>query len=436
MGGLVIVNKVNMLDLIYCITNTSDLISNEIANHHKRVAYLSYRIAKAYGLTREEQRRLFVAGFLHDIGAFSKRDRLSLIEDEPQGSNSHAFIGANILEDFEPLREVARIIRFHHIPWQYGEGNTFNSMDVPLFSHIVHLADRIVVLIDTDEYIIGQIEDICKSIKARSGEVFVPELVDVFLSISHKEHIWLDLTYDPMMKIMPSLLNFDPIEIDIDEVVGLSEVFANIVDFRSPFTVNHSAGVAAVAAKLAAFCGFSENECKMMLVAGYLHDLGKLAIDNDILEKPGSLDKHEFDVIRSHTFYTYRTLQVVEGFETINIWASYHHEKLNGKGYPFHLSAEEIPLGSRIMAFADIFTAITEDRPYRKGMDKERVLMEMKRQVENGALCAYVYKMVVRYYEELDTVRKIAQKRTSIKYKNINKVECSDFKKHGNCHCK
>jgi HD-GYP domain-containing protein (c-di-GMP phosphodiesterase class II) len=124
-----------------------------------------------------------------------------------------------------------------------------------------------------------------------------------------------------------------------------------------------------------------------MLIAGYLHDIGKLAIDNAILEKRGKLVASEFNAIRAHTFFTYRLLSSIRGFETINRWASFHHEKLNGTGYPFHLTEESIPVGSRIMAVADVFTAITEPRPYRKGMGRDQAVSTLRSMVNIGALC-------------------------------------------------
>ena len=139
-----------------------------------------------------------------------------------------------------------------------------------------------------------------------------------------------------------------------------------------------------------------------MLVAGYLHDLGKLAVNNAILEKPGQLDDEEFNSIKSHPFYTYRTLQVIKEFETINTWAALHHERLDGSGYPFHLTAEDIPLGSRIIAMADVFTAITEDRPYRKGMDRDEVLGVMSGMVAGKKLCPNVFQLLADHFEETE----------------------------------
>lgn len=416
---------VNMYDLIFCLTKTGDLISDVLSSHHKKVAYLAFRIAEEFGLTKSQQNEVFLAGLMHDVGAFSKSERLELVEDENPYANNHAFVGAKIIEGFIPLKEAAEVIRYHHIPWKNGAGKNFGENIIPLSSHILHLADRIAVSIEPGHDVLGQIKGICDRMKADSNTRFMPELVETFISISKQEYIWLDMTYEPLMTIMPSMMNFDSVELDINEVINLSEVFANIIDFRSHFTANHSSGVAAVAASLSRLAGFSENEQKMMLVAGFLHDLGKLTIDNEILEKSGKLDIGEYNAIRSHTFYTYRTLQMVPDFDTINVWASYHHERLDGSGYPFHLSAKDIPLGSRIMAVADVFTAVSEERPYRKGMSQQAVLNVIKNMVESKALCPYVFSILNDNFKLLNELRMIAQEKAEKKFMSIHALEVS-----------
>jgi len=240
--------------------------------------------------------------------------------------------------------------------------------------------------------------------------------VDAFISMSEHDYIWLDIAYKPLLYILPNIVSLEILDLEIDEIIKLTKIFANIIDFRSPFTANHSAGVAKTAEKLAELSGFSKNECNMMLVAGYLHDLGKLAMRSEVLEKPSKLSAEEFNEIRSHTFYTYRLLQTIKGFETINIWASLHHEKLNGKGYPFNLTAKSIPLGSRIMAVADIFTAITEDRPYRKGMTKEQVITVLNSMVNNQSISSYVVSILIDNFDLINDVRKEAQCKAKIEY--------------------
>ncbi|MPM78621.1 3'3'-cGAMP-specific phosphodiesterase 1 [bioreactor metagenome] len=114
-------------------------------------------------------------------------------------------------------------------------------------------------------------------------------------------------------------------------------------------------------------------------------------------------------MIRSHTFYTYRLLQAIKGFETINKWAAFHHETLDGRGYPFHLKDDSIPLGSRIMAVADIYTALTEDRPYRKGMSAQEAVGILSSMVKNNAICPYSVSMLVNNIEEIEALHRDVQ---------------------------
>ena len=120
-----------------------------------------------------------------------------------------------------------------------------------------------------------------------------------------------------------------------------------------------------------------------MEVAGNLHDLGKLAIPNSILDKPGGLTKEEMSVMKSHTYYTYLVINSIGGLNQIAEWAAYHHERLDGSGYPFHCTATELSTGARILMVTDIFTALAEDRPYRKGKTLSEVLRIMEFMVKD-----------------------------------------------------
>jgi HD-GYP domain-containing protein (c-di-GMP phosphodiesterase class II) len=204
--------------------------------------------------------------------------------------------------------------------------------------------------------------------------------------------------------------------------VDLAMIFSRIIDFRSRFTALHSAGVAKTAEKLAQLVGFSPYECKMMLIAGYLHDLGKIAIDSDVLEKPARLDEDEFNKMRAHTFYTYYSLEPLEQLRTINTWASFHHEKLDGSGYPFHIAGDSLPVGSRIMAVADVFTAITEDRPYRKGMEFDNAKKVLNNMVADNALDGRIVKLLLENYHELDEIRKTAQDEAAGQYEKFQLI--------------
>ena len=130
-----------------------------------------------------------------------------------------------------------------------------------------------------------------------------------------------------------------------------------------------------------------ESERQAIIDCALEHpDLGNLAVPAQILNKSGKLTHQQIDMIRTHTYNTYRVLEPVSSMKTINRWASYHHGRIDGQGYPFHISGEELSLGARIMAVADVFTALSEDRPYREEMDGESTMNIITNMANSGAL--------------------------------------------------
>lgn len=165
---------------------------------------------------------------------------------------------------------------------------------------------------------------------------------------------------------------------------NIADFFADIVDYKSPFTSRHSIGVAEKAAQFAKYIGYDVSDIEKMYLAGALHDIGKMAVGNEILEKPDKLTDEEFDKMKNHVGYTYLILSQVDGFEDIRDWAALHHEKLNGKGYPFGKTADELNEQERIMACVDIYQALTEERPYKKGMSHEKTCDILDEMAEKG----------------------------------------------------
>ena len=386
---------INMYDLLLCLSNALDLSSPKLVTHHQRVAYLSFTLANKLMLPLEDQKNIYSAAIIHDFGALTVDEKVAIVKNEHENLNKHAFIGADIIQNFAPLEKVSIIIKYHHIPWNYGEGMVYKGDQVPYASHIINFADTVCNLIRSDIHVLSQVSTICEELESRSGKIFDPKLVDFFKEISDKEYLWLDImSKNPVH----SLSNIDTLllhQLEVDDIIDLTHLFSYLIDFRSEFTAVHSAGVATVAKRLAELYNFSEMECKMMLIAGYLHDLGKLVIDPAILDKPGKLTDDEYNTIRSHTYYTYQLLKPIPEFNTISTWAAFHHEKLDGTGYPFHIDRRSLSMGSRVMAVADIFSAITENRPYRKGMSKEKTIKVLNSLVENQAIDPQVVKVAI-----------------------------------------
>lgn len=415
--------RINLYDILLTLSNAIDLVTPELSNHHQQVAYLAYRLAEQMELPKEVKKDIIIEGLLHDIGALSTDDRLHDIEDEPITMYSHAFRGAKLLEECPVFHPYAKAVRYHHVLWDYGNGKECMGEEVPLASHLLHLADRVSVLVKSSRDILTQVPDILSFIKSRENSRFAPEMVNALMEIGKRENIWLEIVSKMPLDCIPDMVLFGIMDLELDDVVYISQMFSHIIDFQSHSTATHSAGVAKIAEKLGEIAGFSKNECKNLLIAGYFHDLGKLAIEDSVLEKPSQLNKKEYNIIRSHTFYTYQLLSKIKGFETINQWASYHHEKLNGNGYPFHLKEDSIPLGSRIVAVADIFTAITEKRSYRKGMSKTDTIQVLHNMVENGSICDKVVTMLIDNFDIFNKICEDSQIEASTHYSNFFREE-------------
>jgi len=402
--------RVNIFDIVASIARVIDMMSPVVGNHHMQVAYLAYRLGEELQLSDEQKYELFIAGALHDIGAFSLQDRLDLLEFEDAKPGEHSVAGSLILETFTPFSSIARLIKFHHVHWKHGEGAFQDGESVPNGSHIIHLADRVAVKISTKTPVLSQVRGICRAISEHKGDVFVPEYVDAVINMANREHIWLDIMSESMEAILKRTVLYRTKELTIQEMVDFSRLVCRLIDFKSKFTATHSSGVAAVAIELSRLSGFSKHERRVMEIAAYLHDLGKLAIPSDILEKQGKLTDDERFIMRSHVYHTYRVLEPFEMLRTAGSWGALHQERLNGTGYPFGLTSDELPLGARIMAVADVFTALTEDRPYCKGMDSKNTKAVLQSMVDAGELDNHLVDMVFKHYAEMNDIRDSVQK--------------------------
>lgn len=401
--------RVNTSDLVIAVSKVVDLMCPEVGEHQLQVAYLACRIGAALGLSEDDRYRLILSGALHDIGAFSLKERLDLLAFEDTKPGEHALAGYLLLKGFKPFVPIAELIKHHHCAWRNGRGAFADDAEVSPLSHILHLADRTAVRIDKKRAVLGQVPDICRAIEKQKDAVFVPAHVDALLGLSQKDYIWLEVTSDSIEKILRSELQQQTHEIDIDELLDLSRLICRLIDFKSEFTATHSSGVAATAAAIAAQIGFSENECKLMKIAAYLHDLGKLAIPSEIIEKRGKLTDAEWSVMRSHVYYTHQVLDSIKLLDMIESWSSLHQERLDGSGYPFGYKGEEMPLGAKVMAVADVFTALTEDRPYRQGMTRSGAEEILRSMAANNELDNKIVNLVLDDFDRLDAGRQAAQ---------------------------
>ncbi|MCC6345893.1 MAG: HD domain-containing protein [Nitrospirales bacterium] len=414
--------KIHLSDFILAFSRVLDFVSPQVANHHLRVAIIASEIAQAFGVSRRETAEIFLAATIHDIGVFSMQEKFEALEFEMANPHLHAERGYLLAKEYNLFSGAAKIIRHHHTHWDHGSGRRSLGEEVPLGAHILHLADRIEVLICRNTEILSQKKHIAAAIKCHSGKLFMPELLEAFEDLAVRESFWFDATSPEIPQIIADREALPHHELNTQELLGISRIFSHVIDYRSTFTAVHSAGVSAVASLLAQMMGFSDTECVMMTIAGFLHDIGKLAIPPEILDKPGKLTEGEFNIIKSHVYHSYRVLEGVAGLGTIHTWGALHHERIDGTGYPFRLKGNSLPIGSRIMAVADVFTAVTEDRPYRSGMTGEHALKVIQDMAQNSALDHSIVGIASTYFGHLNDIRIQEQRKASAGYQSIKQL--------------
>lgn len=391
--------SVNLGNLVLSLSDAMDLASPSLAQHQQRTAFIVWEMGKAARLSEERLEKNFMAALLHDIGALSVEEKISLHNFEIKDAETHCIRGEFLLEKVPWLKDEAQIIRFHHREWQDRK----ESIETHFIfeSQVLALADYLERLINRNQYILHQHEDIISKIKSHTNSLFHSHIVDLLLTASDREEFWLDLVSTRLYSLLLHDGPFRKIEIELSSISLIAELFRNIIDFRSRFTATHSSGVAASASILSRLFGLTGTETELMEVAGNLHDIGKLAVPNGILDKPGKLTKEEMAVMKSHTYFTYSVINTIGGLQQIAEWAAYHHEKLDGSGYPFHCKADELSTGARILMVADIFTALAEDRPYRKGMSREGISQIIKQFSDRQLLDTKIVNLLFENFDEI-----------------------------------
>jgi HD-GYP domain-containing protein (c-di-GMP phosphodiesterase class II) len=376
----------NVNELLISLSRTLDFAEKEIlhnnTNHGMRVAYVAGRIAQKLAMPDKQLFDLISYSLLHDNGVMGsiRNSDLSGQETEAkmEANSDHCLEGEKNIESFPFLNRQKNVILYHH---EHYDGSGFFGIagtDIPLYSRIIFLADYIAV-----RYSAGCDSDVILTSAERDARFFDPTVYETMQELSHHVELWLCMDNMFVQTTLISMLPQVRRELDYRQIRAISQIFSRIIDAKSPFTGSHSRGISERTGFICKYYEFDERTYWQMRIAADLHDIGKLAVPNAILDKPAKLSRQEFMVIQSHPFYTRKILETINGFEDITEWASNHHEKLNGSGYPFGLSGDQLDFNSRILACVDIYQALTEDRPYRKGMSHPEAMNIMSGMVKD-----------------------------------------------------
>ncbi|WP_234906300.1 HD-GYP domain-containing protein [Rhizobium rhizogenes] len=235
---------------------------------------------------------------------------------------------------------------------------------IPLFSRIALLSQVIDVF-----QMSGGAKSAMKEIGNRKGDWFDPALVESFSRVSILPGFWEVLSSADLEAIVLALEpGQQAVMADDDYLDDIAAGFAKVIDAKSPYTSGHSDRVALFTDLIAEEMGFDFDRRRLLKRAALLHDIGKLGVSNTVLDKPGKLDDEEWIQMRRHAEYSEQILSTISAFSSAALIGGAHHERLDGKGYPLGLTAEHIPMEVRIVSTADVFDALTAERPYRAAM--------------------------------------------------------------------
>ena len=399
--------KINLNDVLYAVSLGLDAAEAEYLGvtpgHSKRIAAISILTGKAIGLSDNELIDIAAYSILHD-NALTEFNQEEIEYMKYNGGRRyspmdflirHCTIG-EINTKLLPFRTNNRdVILLHHEnadgsgPFHRVSGRT------PIKAQIIHLGD----IIDTNFNLMDPSEtnyqNIVNFVRMNTGTLFSQEVSDAFCGSFKKKQMKV-FQFDNIDSFLRSSIKHHSDEYTPQEVHNLATLIARIIDFKSHYTCKHSLGVAKKAEYMA-----------IHYLAGALHDVGKLMIHNSILKKPGRLTDEEYLVMKNHAHYTYEILRNLKGMQDITTWASHHHEKLDGTGYPMGLTAKDLSQEERLMTCVDIYQALTEERPYKEGFPHNQTMQIMYDMARKGEIDGDIVEevnAVFRFYHLEDQV--------------------------------
>lgn len=393
--------KICFNDMLYSLSYALDCVEHELVGvttyHSKRIAYLSVQLGKYFKLTVEELLDLAACAALHDNALteyieneYKKRENLNVSKSDLE-IGKHCLLGEKNISKMPFFGNIKGVILFHH---ECADGNGpfgKTSKETPLYARIIHLCDQLDAMFDLSMVDTKKYEAIKVFLKQQEDKLFDGECVNAFIKSINYEILNL-MNNNQIESILNQALPFIEREYSFEELIHLSSFYANIVDYKSEFTKNHSIGVAKKCMKMAKYYGYDKEKQAKLYFAGALHDIGKLVVARDILEKPDKLTEEEYKQVKTHAYYTYQILNKIKGLEDITRWASFHHEKLAGNGYPFGKNKFDLEKEERLMACIDIYQALTEERPYKDRIKHNEAINIMQKMVNENELDGNIVK--------------------------------------------
>ena len=309
-----------------------------------------------------------------------------------------------------PIKTDARALETFNQPFNKDLKKYIYQED---YKNVLYLASRI-----SDYVSKHQGESLPKDLNSLAPNFFDSEYVDAFNEINKDNKILNELTDDKYKK---ELFNYiSKIDYPIEDHIKMVKLLIYVLDFKSTVTMQHSINTSCYAVCLGIRLNLSEKDLIDLFISAFLHDVGKIAISPRILESPNKLTNKERAVMQKHVEYSKSILQGIINDKLVeNVYR--HHEKLNGKGYPNHLTGEELSIVQRILTVADITSALNDSRSYKKEYSKERTESIIEDMTKDGELDSEITKFIQSDFDTIQKEIKYLQELLSVDFSNVIK---------------
>ncbi|MCQ4637548.1 HD domain-containing protein [Anaerovorax odorimutans] len=387
-------NPLNGRNLFHIIRRSLNFVDERLVGHGEQVAYIVLKLLEEDGSYDTRQRcGIIFTALLHDIGAYKTEEIDNMVRFETKDVQSHSIYGYLFVKYFSPFAQYASAVLLHHMDYQDFSEPSCRSEDQKL-GQIFNLADRAALCGETQP---ANANQIMKKLKTYSGSKFSPAALDLLEKAEKRGPVLGRVDREKQTAELLSLLDSWTNEDEIDRFLQML-VFS--IDFRSRYTVAHTFATAQISMDLARIFGMAGRDLQRVKYGAFLHDLGKVGIPLDILESPGRLSDSDMALMRSHILLSEKIIKGQIEEETALI-ALRHHEKMDGSGYPRGLGGEELTIAQRIVAIADIVSALNGERSYKRPFPPERVKSILREMAGSGKLCPMVTAAMLDHFNEI-----------------------------------
>jgi HD-GYP domain-containing protein (c-di-GMP phosphodiesterase class II) len=395
-------------ELAIAFSQGLDLAEAKPVGHAQRICYIATALADALALDPVKRSGVFFGSLLHDVGVTTAaadlcrmagvdegaifaaspmrardQDRADLVFADKaavqEAIEQHSVLGGDTVRALELPDEAAAAVESHHESWDgNGYPRQLAGEDIPIEGRIVAISDMAEVLIAEQFSSLVARRHFASSIAEYSGTRLDPRIVTLLLEVMKSDEFWLGLYSEDLAATLTSLRGVGETRKSRKRMLRFAEVFADLTDAKGDHTTGHSRDTAAHAERLANAIGLDAGHTEMIRIGALLHDVGLLGVPARVMTKPDILSITEMQLMRQHPSNSETILQELPGFEEVAVWIARHHERPDGKGYPEMLAGDDIPMESRILAIADVYAALTSDRPHRGALgpkDAKQVLL-------------------------------------------------------------